>query len=47
LQFIADGRDPRTSDGLLFPTFDDGCRAAIITDALTRSHAAGGVWTNV
>jgi predicted dehydrogenase len=46
-QFIADGRDPATADGILFPTFIDGCRAAAITDALVRSHAAGGVWTNV
>jgi predicted dehydrogenase len=46
-QFIADGRDPATADGILFPTFIEGCRAAAITDALVRSHAAGGVWTNV
>jgi predicted dehydrogenase len=47
LQFIADGREPSAADGILFPTFSDGCRAAAITDALLRSHAAGGVWTDV
>jgi predicted dehydrogenase len=47
LQFIADSRDPATSDGILFPTFADGCRAAAIADALVRSDAAGSVWTDV
>ncbi len=46
-EFIADNRDPRTADGLRFPTFDDGCRAASISDALVRSSARGGIWTNV
>jgi predicted dehydrogenase len=46
-QFIAEDRDPGTADGILFPTFSDGCRAAAISDALVRSNAEGGVWTNV
>lgn len=46
-EFIAEDRDPRAADGIQFPTFDDGYRAAAITDAIVRSHAEGGVWTNV
>ena len=46
-EFIAGDRDPRTADGILFPPFDDGCRAAAISDALVRSSAGGGVWTDV
>jgi predicted dehydrogenase len=46
-QFIADDRDPGAADGILFPTFADGYRAAAISDALVRSDAAGGIWTNV
>jgi predicted dehydrogenase len=46
-EFIADKRDPRDADGILYPTFDDGCRAAAISDALVRSSAAGGIWTDV
>jgi predicted dehydrogenase len=46
-EFIAENRDPQTADGVLFPTFADGCRAASISDAIVRSHAKGGVWTNV
>ncbi len=45
-EFIAESRDPRAA-GILFPTFADGYRAAAISDALVRSSAEGGVWTNV
>jgi predicted dehydrogenase len=46
-EFIAEGRDPLTADGIQFPTFADGYRAAAITDAIVRSHGSGGLWTNV
>lgn len=46
-EFIAQGCTPKTADGILFPTFVDGCRASAIADALVRSSAAGGVWTHV
>jgi predicted dehydrogenase len=46
-EFIAENLDPLTADGMLFPTFADGCRAAAISDALVRSSAAGGLWTDV
>jgi predicted dehydrogenase len=46
-EFIAQGRDPKNADNIFFPTFADGYRAAVIADALLRSHALGGVWTNV
>jgi predicted dehydrogenase len=46
-EFIAEDRDPAAADGMLFPTFADGCRAAAISDALVRSHAQGGVWIDV
>jgi predicted dehydrogenase len=46
-EFIAEGRDPRSADGIQFPTFADGYRAAAITDAIVRSHSAGGVWIDV
>jgi len=45
--FIAEDRDLKTADGILFPTFADGFRAASIADALVRSHKNSGVWTNV
>ena len=46
-EFIAEDRDPRTADGIRFPTFADGYRAAAISDAIVRSHRSGGLWTNV
>jgi predicted dehydrogenase len=46
-EFISQNRAPQTADGVLFPTFADGYRAAAIADALVRSSAAGGVWTHV
>lgn len=46
-EFIAEGRDPRDTDGIRFPTFADGYHAAAISDAIMRSHVAGGVWTDV
>ncbi len=41
-EFIAEDRDPRTADGIQFPTFADGYRAAAISDAIIRSHGSGG-----
>jgi predicted dehydrogenase len=32
---------------IMLPTFYDGYRSTCITDAILRSHAAGGVWTSV
>jgi predicted dehydrogenase len=46
-EFISQGRAAKTADGIFFPTFADGCRAAAISDALVRSSANGGVWTDV
>lgn len=46
-EFISQGRTAKTADGISFPTFADGCRAAAISDALVRSSANGGVWTDV
>jgi predicted dehydrogenase len=45
--FIAERRDPRTADGVAFPTFQEGWRAACVTDAIQASHLAGGRWTKV
>lgn len=45
--FIAEGRDLRDADGMIFPTFADGCRAAAIMDAIAKSGIAGGTWTDV
>jgi predicted dehydrogenase len=45
--FIAEGCDGRGADGVLFPTFEDGCRAAAVMDAIMKSHAAGGQWVDV
>lgn len=46
-EFIAEGRDPRSDGNIQFPTFADGFRAAAISDAIVRSHSAGGIWTDV
>jgi predicted dehydrogenase len=46
-EFIAEGRDPRTADGVLFPTFENGLRVAAIADAMVASAAAGAAWTPV
>lgn len=45
--FIAERRDPRLADGMLFPTFENGLRAAIIADAMVASAASGGAWTPI
>ena len=45
--FIASGADPRTADGMLFPTFENGYRVAAIAEAMVASSAAGGAWTAV
>ena len=47
LQFVADGRDPATADGILFPTFANGLRVAEIAEALVASSDAGGRWVDV
>jgi predicted dehydrogenase len=47
LTFIAEGRDPASADGMLFPRFEEGCRAATIVDAIVKSHRAGGRWLDV
>jgi predicted dehydrogenase len=46
-EFIAENREPQSAASVPFPSFADGCRAAAIADAFVRSHAQGGVWTNV
>jgi predicted dehydrogenase len=45
--FIAEGRDPATADGVAFPTFQTGYQINCITDAILRSHRAGGAWVEV
>ncbi len=39
--FIAEGRNPLTADGVLFPTFECGYRAALIGDAMVASNRTG------
>jgi predicted dehydrogenase len=46
-EFIASGQDPRSADGIQFPTFESGRRVAAIAEALLASTACGGVWTEV
>jgi predicted dehydrogenase len=46
-EFIASGKDPRTADGVLFPTFEQGHRVAAIAEAIVESARRGGVWTGV
>jgi predicted dehydrogenase len=45
--FIASGRKPDDPKPPAFATFEDGYRAACVVDAIIKSHADGGVWTNV
>jgi predicted dehydrogenase len=47
LTFIAEGRDPKSADGVSFPRFEEGCHAAAIVDAIVQSHQAGARWTDV
>lgn len=47
LTFVAEEKDPREADGLLFPRFEEGYRSAVIVDAILRSHWDGGRWTVV
>ena len=44
--FIAEGRDPAQADGIAFPTFADGHRAACIIEAILQSQQRGK-WTKV
>jgi predicted dehydrogenase len=45
--FIAEARDPATADGIAFPTFATGYQINCVTDAILRSHQAGGAWVPV
>jgi predicted dehydrogenase len=45
--FIAEGHNPATADGVAFPTFRTGHQINCITDAIFRSHQAGGNWVEV
>jgi predicted dehydrogenase len=45
--FIASGRTTDEAKPPAFATFDDGYRAACVVDAILKSHADGGVWTDV
>jgi predicted dehydrogenase len=47
LTFIAEGRDPASADGKLFPRFDEGLRAACVVDAIVKSQRAGNKWVDV
>lgn len=44
--WIREGGQPDAKPAML-PTFDDGYRSTCLTEAMLRSHAAGGVWENV
>ncbi len=46
-EFIAAGRGPADPHPPAFSTFEDGCRAARIVEAILGSARAGGVWTTV
>jgi predicted dehydrogenase len=45
-EWIQSGARPEDKSAML-PTFEDGYRSTCITDAILRSHAAGGTWTDV
>lgn len=47
MTFIAEGCDPSTADGILFPRFEEGARVASIVDAIVYSHKNGDRWTEV
>lgn len=44
--WIRQGGTPQTKPAAL-PSFADGYRNSLVIDAMLRSHAAGGVWTDV
>jgi predicted dehydrogenase len=46
-EFIAAGKSPSAARPPAFATFDDGCRANVIVEAILESARAGGVWTAV
>ncbi len=46
-EFIAAGRRPGDPRPPSFATFDDGCRAVVVVEAILSSARAGGVWTTV
>jgi len=45
--FIASGKKPDEPKPPAFATFEDGYRSACVVDAILKSNADGGVWTNV
>jgi predicted dehydrogenase len=45
--FIANGKNPDGPRPPAFSTFEDGYRSACVVDAILKSQAAGGVWTEV
>ncbi|HVW78561.1 MAG TPA: Gfo/Idh/MocA family oxidoreductase [Alloacidobacterium sp.] len=45
-QWIREGGKPEAKPSAL-PTFEDGYRSTCLVEAMLKSHAAGGVWTNV
>ena len=47
LTFIAEGRDPASADGELFPMSETGYRVAAIVDAAVRSQRQGSRWVEV
>ena len=47
LTFIAEGGDPASADGEMFPTFETGYRVAAIVDAAIRSQQQGSRWVEV
>ncbi len=46
-EFIRSGARPDAAKPPAFATFEDGCRAACIVDAILASHQAGCAWTDV
>lgn len=45
-QWVREGGKPEAKPSAL-PTFEDGYRSTCLVEAMLKSHAAGGVWTNV
>ena len=45
--FIRDGKRPSDPRPAAFATFEDGCHAACIVEAVLESHRHGGTWTRV
>ncbi|RXH54560.1 Gfo/Idh/MocA family protein [Granulicella sibirica] len=45
-EWIGNGAIPAEKPGML-PTFEDGYRSTCLVEAMLKSHASGGVWTDV